>query len=464
VDLLEANLFKLDASDCFKKIEILAPRIVVIDFLLRTWEYSFEIISRMKKTSVFKNSKLIFFGHAIGNFDGQIFEIADRLDYIVAKYEYSAVAQLVLSILKGEDLASIPYIVFRNGTNTASCHTSRISKMESAQKIDRSYIESLAPQENVEILTSCGCDNKCTFCNINDIRFCNRDAWHGFSSESVVDEIESIVSEYGRRTFQFIDHNFVGNKNVGMMRSEKIAEEIIARKLDIRFNFFCRIDSIEETLFSKLKDAGLFCVNVGVESLSGKLLRRYDKNINVDDIYKATEILKKLNIIINPSFIIFDPVSTIADIELTFRYIEKYELFFSLSPTEILPIKNTSLYETLKNENLLHDEGQMLDNFIPQVIYRDKRVKSLKRNWTEFKHHVAEGFPSLQERVAQTIDLWFNGHLADGEKRLYACRKYKEAEFYTVRKMMDNITAETDCSSTYDMRKIEDIYTHVQSI
>ena len=70
------------------------------------------------------------------------------------------------------------------------------------------------------------------------------------SPNNVVDEIETIIDNYGIHSIGFMDDTFMINKH----RAQEIADEIKARDLDLSFVASSRVDMVDQNLLKNLKD------------------------------------------------------------------------------------------------------------------------------------------------------------------------------------------------------------------
>jgi radical SAM superfamily enzyme YgiQ (UPF0313 family) len=129
-----------------------------------------------------------------------------------------------------------------------------------------------------------------------------------------VDELASLVSEYGVRLFLFNDDEFADRSLRSRRWVKELGEEIRARELDIDFVVQLRVsDCIEEVLLP-LKKAGLIGVFVGVESISQNVLNHFNKQVKKEDILQALALVERLGLKLEMGFIMFEPDMTIMDV------------------------------------------------------------------------------------------------------------------------------------------------------
>ena len=193
----------------------------------------------------------------------------------------------------------------------------------------------------VSILSSRGCPYDCTFCS--SAQFTGR-GWRPRSPQSVVDEVEHCVRTYDYQGVVFVDDNFTLEPE----RVEAICDEILARKLDIRFWALCRTDTIasNEKLVEKMAAAGAFSFLMGIESPHQEVLDAFKKKTDADFTDEAVALFKKHGIDTHASFIIGNLNESREMIRETIRYARRLapeSAQFSI----LTPFPGTQLY----NEN-----------------------------------------------------------------------------------------------------------------
>lgn len=145
------------------------------------------------------------------------------------------------------------------------------------------------------MITSRGCPYSCKFCNVQK-------KYRARSVKNVVDEMES-CAKLGVKEIFFIDDTF----NVTAERVVQFAEEILRRKLKIKWGFKARCDNISKEMLEAAKKAGCFRVHYGVETGINTGLRSINKNLTLEKIKYAFSETKKAGIKTTGYFIIGCP-------------------------------------------------------------------------------------------------------------------------------------------------------------
>jgi magnesium-protoporphyrin IX monomethyl ester (oxidative) cyclase len=202
------------------------------------------------------------------------------------------------------------------------------------------------PRANM--VTSRGCAFNCIFCSIHSIW---GHKWRGRDPIKVVDEIEYLKKTYKIGEVAFQDDNVSLDRN----RMEKICDEIIRRKLKIRW---CTpngiaIWSLDKPLLKKMKKAGCYKLTFGIETgcpETQKFIRKTQVNLE-----KAKDIIKycnKIGLWTHSAFIIGFPDETKEQIEQTINFAISTDLDMATFWVAT-PYPATDLYNVYDNLGLL---------------------------------------------------------------------------------------------------------------
>ncbi len=152
----------------------------------------------------------------------------------------------------------------------------------------------------VEIVTSRGCTHGCTFCyewSEHDPRALNYfKRWRAKSAGRVIEEVEALEKKHGVRVMVIQEDNF----NLNPKRVREFCQEKIKRNLNMKWvSLGCASDWVRlEADIPLMKKAGMFMAVFGIEVASDDELRKLDKGISVEQIYKTIDILRRNDIAI----------------------------------------------------------------------------------------------------------------------------------------------------------------------
>lgn len=178
------------------------------------------------------------------------------------------------------------------------------------------------------IVASKGCwHGKCTFCTVaGAASLYKKSGWFCRNIDNVVKEILSLFQK-GIVRFHFMDTEFIGPGKIGLRRAERFAKAIINNKIKIQFIIDARVDNVDESLFSMLKEAGLTRVFLGIESGCQKTIDRFNKKQTLQQIDKAIKILNDLNIDYTVGSILAAPDTKLDEIKESLNYFKKQRLY-----------------------------------------------------------------------------------------------------------------------------------------
>jgi len=164
--------------------------------------------------------------------------------------------------------------------------------------------------------TSRGCPFSCKFCSVPAV-WGNR--YRAFSAEKIVNEIEFLIKKYKIKGIYFREDNFTVDKE----RVHNFCDLLLRKSIKIEWACETRVDTIDETLMQKMKQAGCRGFYVGVESGSQKVLDNIKKGITLEQIERFFKLCHKFDIKTKASFIFGTPSETEKDREETEALIER---------------------------------------------------------------------------------------------------------------------------------------------
>lgn len=147
-----------------------------------------------------------------------------------------------------------------------------------SEEILRYYI---AESGVVNIQTKRGCENCCAYCTYP---YLEGRKMRVRPSKNVADEIEMLCS-HGADNFFFTDSVF--NDRAGHYLT--VAEEIIRRKIDIKWCAFFQPFKIETDEIKLLKRSGMQAMEVGTDAASDTTMHALHKNFTFDEVMEFNE-------------------------------------------------------------------------------------------------------------------------------------------------------------------------------
>jgi anaerobic magnesium-protoporphyrin IX monomethyl ester cyclase len=128
------------------------------------------------------------------------------------------------------------------------------------------------------IYTSLGCPFKCSFCCINALF--GKPGIRYRSPNRVIEEIDYLVKDCNIKNIKILDEMFVLKES----HVVRLCDLIIERGYDLNMWAYARVDTVNETMLSKMKQAGINWVAYGFESGSKKVLNGVNKRYQTDRV------------------------------------------------------------------------------------------------------------------------------------------------------------------------------------
>ncbi|MBD3267453.1 radical SAM protein [bacterium] len=242
------------------------------------------------------------------------------------------------------------------------------------KRLSQHYLNAKFPKQPVaSILVSRGCPFPCSYCVPNSVSFAREMDYrhaHGgkkprafyASPERVIAEFRA-VKEAGYPSLMVMDDQFLAQKK----RTLAICEGV--KDLGLDWGCLSRPDFLdEEDVVEALGQAGCMSIDIGIETLSQKILDAIDKKLDVQTFYKAVPLLQKHGI--EPKINIMFGSSadeTEEDIELTIRELERmkvHNVMFAVAT----PFKGTPFYEKAKADGTLTNDSDSINPFGKSMI------------------------------------------------------------------------------------------------
>jgi anaerobic magnesium-protoporphyrin IX monomethyl ester cyclase len=187
----------------------------------------------------------------------------------------------------------------------------------------KSYPSSLLESKRLPstaIMTSRGCPFSCTFC---DHRVFGSRVRH-FSADYALNMIRYLRENYGIRDLMILDDNFLIHKR----KLFDICNAMISERMDITWYCLGHVKSMTAETLAKIKEAGCWFVEVGIESGNDQILRRIKKNANKAEIRKAVRKARTAGLKTKGNFIFGFPGETPEILEETIEFALSLDLDF----------------------------------------------------------------------------------------------------------------------------------------
>lgn len=155
------------------------------------------------------------------------------------------------------------------------------------------------------ILSSRGCPYSCKFCKYPDSNVKQRI----LSNNRILNDIKELIKNYRVHTICFLDEFFLLNKS----RVSSFCDALEKENIKIDWIISSRANAIKEKdipLLKRMRNLGCTHINMGIESGSQIMLDMMNKNLKVDQVETAVNVIRNSSIHLKASFIFGYPGET----------------------------------------------------------------------------------------------------------------------------------------------------------
>jgi len=304
----------------------------------------------------------------------------------------------LISHLKGErKLESIKGLMFRNGNGKPVVNPSR-EKIKDLNELPLPAYD-IFPMGRYPLhrmVTSRGCPYGCAWCNSSSIW---DQTYRTTDPEKMVEEIEFLIRNYGKKIFVFGDNSF----NIDLTRVERFCDLLLEKKIDILWSVSLRADIMTPEAARKMRKAGCYNVSIGIESANDDILGKIGKGTTIEKISEGIKILQDAGIEIMSQYVMGSPGETLETIKESIEFAKKvrcdYTNFYA-----ILPYKGTAQWDYVKNNGkLLVDKIHDFHSINPRIVFETPEFPYEDR-LTALKLVKKQGYYSNQDKKNWMFD------------------------------------------------------------
>lgn len=308
---MDVNRMENNINDYLENKNIV---IFVYDYLLplHTSEVIDNIFEIIKNTN--KETKFIIIGKTSSYYYEKF--LTNGFDVVIRGIADNTINKVIDNLYDLNSLNNIPNIAYKDKENIIVTKQEIIeNNFDNLPTINRSFLNFSKYMDTRTIITSRGCIGTCKYCTTPF--FFKR--WSSRSAESVVDEIETLINTYNTNKIVFLDDNATVDKT----RMMNICKLIKERKIKCLFGCLSSINCYDKDLFEEMYKVGFRWIHFGIESGSEEVLKRMNKEMDIDYVKNVINEVKEIGYRIRTSFILDYPGSTEEDIIKTRKLINE---------------------------------------------------------------------------------------------------------------------------------------------
>ncbi len=351
VEILDATAEDMDFKDVEKELLKRKPDLVALTALTPTIGRALETAQVVKET--LPDSIVVMGGyHPTFNFIETLED--ENVDIVIRGEGEYIMLNLVQALENQSSLHDVKGIVFEDKNSKEIVVNPEAPLIQDLDELPFPALN-LLPMKKYRLLdmdthmttmiTTRGCPMQCSFCSSA--------AMHGKkirerSVENIVDEIEYLKTNYDIDTIAFMDDTFTLKKRKVMA----ICDEILKRNIEIMWGCTSRVDTLDEKLLKKMKEAGCITIFIGVESADQQQLDNMCKNTTIAKIENAFKIAHKLKIRTIASVALGMPGDTKEIMNKTVKFVHKLKPNYAIYSLAT-PYPGTRFYKEAFEKNLI---------------------------------------------------------------------------------------------------------------
>lgn len=222
-------------------------------------------------------------------------------------------------------------------------------------------------KNTVTMISSRSCPFQCTFCFHT-----NGKIYRQRSLDNFFKELDYLVQEYGVKYIYIADELFAHDTE----RVKKFCHRI--KNYDIKWWAQFRVSDVTRELVRLLKESNCEIMAFGLESADNRILKSMNKNITVEQIEEALQIVYEEGITIQGNFIFGDVEETLETATNTLDWWEEHQ-HYGINLDFITVYPGTKLYEYACDQGIIEDEVQYIKEGCLSINV--SKMSEEERNW-----------------------------------------------------------------------------------
>jgi len=236
---------------------------------------------------------------------------------------------------------------------------------------------------SASIMTSRGCPFHCTFC---DNKIFGTKVRH-FSAEYTLKMINHLIDNYAIKDLMILDDNFLLDRK----KLFDICDNLINNRIDLTWYCMGHAKTMTEEKLIKIKEAGCWFIELGIESGNEEMLKKIRKNTTKKEIAQAVSLAKKVGLKTKGNFIFGFPGETLESINESVKFALDIKIdFFQQNFLTVWPgceiysesTNHSDIYEYYDSD--WHSLAHQRITFIPKGMSKNELLKASNRAFRKF--------------------------------------------------------------------------------
>ncbi|MCM8784552.1 MAG: radical SAM protein, partial [Candidatus Omnitrophica bacterium] len=170
--------------------------------------------------------------------------------------------------------------------------------------------------------------------------------------------------DLGIKEVRFFDLGLTNDLNW----AKKLFNEMIRNKIKLTWSCEARVDRINPEIVKLMRTAGCRSIDIGVETADREILKTIKKNITLEQVFEAVNIIKKEKIKVMTHFILGLPGETKETVRKTLDFVLKLNPDY-MALGIATPHPGTSFYDFLEKNNYLKTKDWSKYDPLQEPVY-----------------------------------------------------------------------------------------------
>ncbi|MFC2061701.1 B12-binding domain-containing radical SAM protein [Elusimicrobiota bacterium] len=281
INVIDCIAESLNADDCYNRIKEIVPDVVIFLSSVLSYEEDIQFIKRIKEL---KNIKTIGCGEIFLQAPHKTLADNPHVDAVILDFTNKDILDFIEYSSRYDNI--LPF-----GKNYGEYFRIPLPRHEKFP-LSRYRYPCSRSHPFASVLTNYGCPYKCHFCNSGNLGFKIREI------DNVIGELK-YIKELG------ISQIFIKDMTFGADREHALefCKAIVKEGVEIQWNCYARIDTVDEELIRYMKEAGCYLIQFGIENIDDKLTEKYGKKIAISRVNEVFKMLRKQKILTGAHFL-----------------------------------------------------------------------------------------------------------------------------------------------------------------
>ncbi len=390
VRILDLQMDQFTEKELFEYIESFNVELVCLSMLDATMKIVNGIFSSVKQK--FPSIITVCGGVHASMYPEQTLQENKDIDYLVHGEAEETMKELVANIQNKKDLEKINGIYYRNKEERIifTGYRPLVKDLDQFPIPNRKFfdLKKYIPTPNqykrmpaTNMITGRGCTySLCTFC-FESTPYVREKGYRRISVKRAIEEIQYLQKEYGIKEIVFWDDEFL----MGADWVEDFCDEILARKIDIVWSCYGKVNFVKPERMKKMRLAGCWNIFFGLESGNQELLNLIKKGQTLDMMRNAVKWSHEAGIEVRGSFILGLPGETpemgkkTVDFALTLDLdYGQFNLTTPFTGTEMYEVCKSGKYGLFNGEEDFEKYTTASVVFLPKDYVNEKQLLDLR--------------------------------------------------------------------------------------